>query len=48
MRLKESFGQDIVFSVTNGAVKTPKSVLFPSVVKALCKNIDFVKLTATA
>ena len=39
-RLKESFAQDIVFSVTNGVVKTPKSVLFPSVVKALCNNRD--------
>ena len=44
VRLKESFGQDIVFSATNGAVKTPKSVLFPSVVKALCNNIEVVKL----
>ena len=32
------------FSATNGAVKTPKSVLFPSVVKALCNNIEVVKL----
>ena len=40
IRLKESFAQDIVFSVTNGVVKTPKSVLFPSVVKALCNNRD--------
>ena len=44
IRLKESFGQDIVFSATNGAVKTPKSVLFPSVVKALSNNIEVVKL----
>ena len=27
IRLKESFAQDIVFSVTNGVVKTPKSVI---------------------
>lgn len=40
IRLKESFAQDIVFSVTNGVEKTPKSVLFPSVVKALCNNRD--------
>ena len=44
IRLKESFAQDIVFSVTNGVVKTPKSVLFPSVVKALCNNTEIVKL----
>ena len=40
IRPKESFPQDIVFSVTNGVVKTPKSVLSPSVVKALCNNRD--------
>ena len=40
IRLKESFAQDIVFSVTNGVVKTPKSVLSPSVVKAFCNNRD--------
>lgn len=39
-RLKESFAQDIAFSVTNGVEKTPKSVLFPFVVKALCNNRD--------
>ena len=44
IRLKESFAQDIVFSVTNGVIKTPKSVLFPSVVKALCNNTEIVKL----
>jgi len=44
IRLKECFGQDIVSLVTNGAVKTPKSVLFPSVVKALCNTIEVVKL----
>ena len=41
---KESFGQVIAFSGMNGAVKTPKSVFFPSVVKALCNNIEVVKL----
>ena len=40
IRLKESFAQDIAFSVTNGVVKTPKSVLFPSVVKDLRNNRD--------
>ena len=33
-----------VSSVTNRAVKTPKSVLFLSVVRALCNNIEVVKL----
>ena len=44
VRLKESFAQDIVYSVTNGVVKTPKSVLFPSVVKALCNNTEILRL----
>ena len=44
IRLKESFAQDTVFSVRNGVVKTPKSVLFPSVVKALCNNLEIIKL----
>ena len=44
IRLKESFAQDTVFSVTNGVLKTPKSVLFLSVVKALGKNTEIVKL----
>ena len=42
--MKESFGQDIVFCVTNIAIKTPKSVLFPSVVKGICNNTDVLKL----
>ena len=42
--MKESFGQDIVFCVTNGAIKTPKSVLSPSVVKGICNNTEVLKL----
>ena len=38
-RLRNSFAQDVVFVVSNGAIKTPKSVLFPSVVKLLCITI---------
>lgn len=44
MRLKNSLAQDIVYSVSNGAIKTPKSVLFLAVVKALCNNTEVVKL----
>ena len=43
IRLKESFTQDIVFPVRNGVVKTPKSVLFHSVVKVLCSNTEILK-----
>ncbi len=44
MRLKESFAQDIVFAVTKGVIKTPKCVLIPTVVKALCSNTEILKL----
>ena len=44
VRLKNSLAQDIVYSVSNGAIKTPKSVLFPAVVKALCNNTEVVRL----
>ena len=44
VRLQNSLAQDIVYSVSNGAIKTPKSVLFPAVVKALCNNTEVVKL----
>ena len=44
VRLKNSLAQDIVYSVSNGSTKTPKSVLFPAVVKALCDNTEVVKL----
>lgn len=43
-RLKLSLSQDIVYSVSNGKIKTPKSVLFPSVVKSLCNNTEVIKL----
>ena len=34
VRLKNTLTQDIIYSVSNGAIKTPKSILFPAVVKA--------------
>ena len=47
VRLKNSLTQDIVYFVSNGAIKTPKSILFPAVVKALCNNTEVVKLIIT-
>ena len=44
MRLKNSIAQDIVYCVSGGKTKTPKSVLFPTVVKSLCNNVEEVKL----
>ena len=42
-RLKNSIAQDIVY-VSGGKVKTPKSALFPAVVKSLCNNVEVIKL----
>ena len=33
-----------IYSVSNGNIKTPKSVLFPAVVKSLCNNTEVVRL----
>ena len=44
MRLKNSIAQDIVYCVSGGKTKSPKSVLFPTVVKTLCNNVEVVKL----
>lgn len=45
IKTKDHFTQDIVFfSVKNGAVKTAKSVLYLSVVKALFKNAETAKI----
>lgn len=44
VRLKNSLSQDIVYSVSNGAIKTPKSILLPAVIKALCNNTEVIRL----
>ena len=50
IREKQRYAQDIAvclffFSVKNGTVvETPKSLLFPSIVKALCKNTEIGQL----
>ena len=36
--------QDLVYSVFNRNIETPKSVLFPAVVKSLCNNTEVVRL----
>ena len=42
--LKNSIAQDMVYSVSNENIKTPKSVLFPAVVKSLWNNTGVVRL----
>ena len=44
VRLKNSIAQDMVYSVSNGNINTPKSVLFPAVVKLLCNNTEVGRL----
>ena len=44
IRLKNSVAQDIVYAVSNGTIKTPESVLFPTVVKSLCNNTKVMKI----
>ena len=43
-RLKYSFAQDLIYSVTNGRVKTPKSILLPTMVKTLTNNTELIKI----
>ena len=42
IQLKNSVAQDIIYSVSNGTIKT--HVLFPTVVKSLCNNTEVIKI----
>ena len=44
IRLKNSIAQDFVYAASNGTIKTPKSILFPTVVKALCNNTEVIRI----
>ena len=39
-RLKLSFSQDVIYAVTHGKVKTPKSILYPYAIKSLTNNTE--------
>ena len=41
-RLRHSLAQDIVYIVTKGTIKTPKSVLLPSIIKQLTNNTELI------
>ena len=43
--LKESFSQDLVYAITNGWIKTPKSILYPYHIKQLTNNTDLINIT---
>ena len=40
-----SFSQDLVYVITNGRVKTPKSILHPYHIKSLTNNIELINIT---
>ena len=41
-RLRHSLAQGIVYIVTDGRIKTPKSVLLPSIIKQLMNNTELI------
>ena len=43
--MKQSFTQDLVDAITNGRVKTPKSVLYPDHIKSLTNNTELINIT---
>ena len=44
-RLNQSFTQDLVYAITNGPVKSPKSVLYPYHIKSLTNNTELMNIT---
>ena len=43
-RICYSFAQGIVYAVTNGKVKTPKSILLPTMIKSLTNNTELINV----
>ena len=43
-RIKMSLGQDVVYNVSNGRIRTPKSVLFPYNIKMLTNNTELINM----
>ena len=42
--LKLSFAQVTVYAVTNGRIKTPKSILLPTLIKSLTNNTEIINV----
>ena len=42
--LKLSMAQDIVYNITRGRIKTPKSILLPSMIKALTNSTELINI----
>ena len=43
-RLKQSYAQDIIYGVSNGRTKTPKSILLPSCIKSLTNCTELINI----
>ena len=43
-RVCYSFAQDIAYAVTNGKVKTPKSIVLPAMIKSLTSNTELINV----
>ena len=41
-RLRQSLAQEIVYIITKGRIKTPKSVLLPYIIKQLTNNTELI------
>ena len=45
-RLKESHAQDIIYGVSNGKIKRPKSILLPSCMKSLTNYTELTNIAS--
>ena len=43
-RLKYSFAQNLIYTASNGRIKLPKSILLPSIVKALTNYTELISI----
>ena len=43
-RLKLSIGQDLVYAISNGRIKTPKSILYPYAIKSLTNSTKLITI----
>ena len=43
-RLKYNFAQDLIYAASNGRIKPAKSILHPSIVKALTNNTERIRI----
>ena len=44
-RYKLSLAQDLVYTVSDGKIKTPKSILYPCTIKSLTNNTELINIT---